>query len=82
VEFSASGLAELPSGWTRSYVLRSVGYCKDADPFTAGSDTIEPLPWRDMPAYPFGREVRRPSDARYESYLRVYQTRLSGGEHP
>lgn len=82
VEFSASGLADLPRGWTRSYVLRSVGYCKDADPFTAGSDTVEPLPWREMPAYPFGREVRRRRDTAYESYLRMYQTRLAGGEHP
>ena len=26
-----------------AYVLRAFGYCKDADPFTATSDTIEPL---------------------------------------
>ncbi len=82
VEFAAGEVPELAPGWTRSYVLRSYGYCKDADPFTAGGDTVEPLPWRGMPAYPFGGEVRRPSDAGYELYLRTYQTRAAGGEHP
>ena len=57
----------------------SFGYCKDADPFTAASDTVEPLPWRGMPAFPFGRDVKRPGDPAYESYLRDYQTRPAGG---
>jgi hypothetical protein len=82
LEFEATKLPALAPGWVRSYVLRSYGYCKDADPFTAGSDTVEPIPWRGMPAYPFDREVTRPSDAEYESYLRTYQTRAAGGEHP
>ena len=46
LEFDAEHLPSLPTGWTRSYVLRAFGYCKDADPFTAGSDTVEPLPWQ------------------------------------
>ena len=62
LEFDAKGLPPLPEGWTRSYVLRSFGYCKDADPFTATSDTVEPLPWRGMPAFPFGSDVKRPAD--------------------
>jgi tetratricopeptide (TPR) repeat protein len=78
LEFDAAGLPPLPEGWTRSYVLRSYGYCKDADPFTAASDTVGPLPWRGMPAFPFGRDVQRPSDPAYESYLREYQTRPAG----
>jgi hypothetical protein len=79
IEFEASKLPPLHEGWTRSYVLRSAGYCKDADPFTAASDTVEPLPWRGMPAFPFGSEAKRPSDAGYEAYLREYQTRPAGG---
>ena len=58
IEFPASDLPALPSGWTRSYVVRGIGYCKDADPFTATSDSIEPLPWRGMPAFPFGPGVQ------------------------
>jgi tetratricopeptide (TPR) repeat protein len=79
LEFSASDLPELPAGWTRSYVLRGYGYCKDADPFTAGSDTVGPLPWRGMPPFPFAHEVARPEDPAYASYLRAYHTRPAGG---
>jgi tetratricopeptide (TPR) repeat protein len=79
IEFDARELPRSPEGWTRSYVLRSYGYCKDADPFTAMSDSVEPLPWRGMPAFPFGRDVKRPADPRYEAYLREYQTRPAGG---
>jgi hypothetical protein len=76
--FDARQAPALPEGWTRRYVLRSVGYCKDADPATATSDSIEPLPWRLMPAFPFGIDVRRPETSSYLDYLRTYETRLSG----
>jgi hypothetical protein len=76
VEFDANAVAALPTGWTRAYILRTTGYCKDADPFTAGSDTVGPLPWRGMPAhYPFGKEHERLIDPAYAEYLRTYQTR-------
>ncbi len=79
VEFDASKLPLLRPGWTRSYVLRAVGYCKDADPFTAVSDSVEPLPWREMPPFPFGPDVKRPTNAAFDSYLREFQTRPAGG---
>jgi tetratricopeptide (TPR) repeat protein len=78
LEFEAKSLPDLPPGWTRSYVLRSIGYCKDADPFTAGSDAVEPLPWRGMPPYPFDKPIERPRDPAYSAYLRDYQTRPAG----
>ena len=78
VEFDARSVPPLPEGWTRSYALRAVGYCKDADPFTAASDTVGPLPWRGMGPYPFGPEGARPEDPAYRAYLRVYQTRQVG----
>ncbi|WZO99128.1 FG-GAP-like repeat-containing protein [Isosphaeraceae bacterium EP7] len=79
LEFDASGLPPIKPGWTRSYVLRSIGYCKDADPFTAASDTVGPLPWKGMPYYPFGPEGERPMDDKYRDYLKTYQTRRSSG---
>jgi hypothetical protein len=82
IEFDTKNLPPVPSGWTRAYVLRTFGYCKDADPFTAGSDSIEPLPWRTMPAYPFARETVRTSDPAYRAYLREFQTRPAGGGPP
>lgn len=78
IEFEASTLPELPAGWTRSFVLRAVGYCKDADPFTAASDTVGPLPWKGMPDYPFPPEGERPIDAGYRDYLDRFQTRTAG----
>jgi hypothetical protein len=75
LEFDAERLPALPEGWTRGFVLKAVGYCKDADPFTATSDRIEPLPWREMPAFPFAVDATRPYDPEYEAYLREYQTR-------
>jgi tetratricopeptide (TPR) repeat protein len=78
LEFGARGLPELPEGWSRSYVLKAVGYCKDADPFTAMSDQVEPLPWRAMPPFPFAQDVHRPDDPRYRAYLEEYHTRTAG----
>jgi hypothetical protein len=81
VEFDAKQVPALPAGWTRCYVLRAVGYCKDADLFTAAGDTVGPLPWRGMTSYPFGPEGQRPEDSAYRAYLREYQTRhvVGGG---
>jgi tetratricopeptide (TPR) repeat protein len=78
LEFDAKGLPGLPAGWTRSFVLRAVGYCKDADPFTAGSDAVGPLPWKAMPPYPFQAPAHRPLDPDYAAYLRDFQTRPAG----
>ncbi len=78
LEFDVAGLPDPPAGWTRSFVLRSIGYCKDADPFTAGSDAVGPLPWRGMPPFPFGPEGERPRDPAYSAYLLEYQTRPAG----
>ncbi len=77
VNFDATQLPQLPPGWTRSFVLRTWGYCKDAGPFTATGDTIEPLPFRGMSRYPYGRNEHYPRDAQHEEYLRRYQTRES-----
>lgn len=79
IEFDASAVPPLEPGWTRSYVVRARGYCKDADPCTAGSDSVEPLPWRGMPPYPFKSGVQPPSDPKRLSYIRDYQTRPAGG---
>lgn len=80
VEFAADALPPLQEGWNRSYVLRTAGYCKDADPFTAGSDGVGPLPWRAMPEFPFADpKAARPIDPAYAEYLRAYQTRPAGG---
>jgi tetratricopeptide (TPR) repeat protein len=42
--FDSRDLPPVPDGWTRSYVLRSFGYCKDTDLFNPSGRTVEPLP--------------------------------------
>ena len=39
-------------GMTRTLMLRVHGWCKDTAPTTLTGATVEPLPWRGMPAYP------------------------------
>jgi tetratricopeptide (TPR) repeat protein len=78
LEFDAREVPALPNGWTRRFVLRAIGYCKDADPFTAASDDVGPLPFRDMPGYPYGPGEGRPAGPAYQTYLDSYQTRPAG----
>ena len=53
LRFDAESLPELPSGWRRDLVLYSVGYAKDLDLHSARPDTVGPLPYRQMPSYPY-----------------------------
>src|SRR5260370_29788008 len=69
VRFEARHLPALPAGWTRSFVLRTWGYCKDCGPFTASGATIEPLPFRAMTTYPYGPDEHYPRDTNHEGYL-------------
>jgi hypothetical protein len=79
VDFDTKNLPELPSGWKRSFVLKTWGYCKDCSLFTATGDTIEPLPFHQMTKYPYGPEEHYPTDALHQDYLRRFQTRAMGG---
>jgi hypothetical protein len=74
VRFDAQSLPELPAGWTRSFVLRTWGYCKDCAPFTATGATIEPLPFRAMGNYPYGADKKYP----HPEYQQRYNTRPVG----
>jgi Tfp pilus assembly protein PilF len=75
-EFDARSLPPLPEGWTRSFVLRTSGYCKDASPFTSTGGRIGPLPFRGMKSYPYD-----PKDApRDEADRRTWHTRPAGGK--
>jgi tetratricopeptide (TPR) repeat protein len=74
VRFDAGKLPPLPQGWKRSYVLRTWGYCKDAGPFTAHGETVEPLPFRAMSNYPYRPDEKHP-DPQYD---RTWNTRRVG----
>src|SRR5207237_10743108 len=79
VRFDARHLPALPSGWTRSFVLRTWGYCKDCGPFTATGATIEPLPFRAMSTYPYGPDEQYPRYGAHVDYRKRLNTRPAGG---
>jgi tetratricopeptide (TPR) repeat protein len=59
LEFEAASLPRLPEGWRRDYLLHVDGWAKDRDANTAFSQTVEPLPFRSMPGYPYPGEAPR-----------------------
>jgi hypothetical protein len=79
LEFPAKGVPELPKGAVRSYVLYATGYCKDMDPHTAFGETVEPLPFRAMSAYPYPAGESYPDDEEHREYRRTYNTRRLEG---
>ncbi len=75
VEFDATTLPKLPDGWTRDYLIYTVGWLKDGDLNTATSNTVEPLPFHGMTRYPYSEDENYPQDADHQEYLRKYNTR-------
>jgi len=71
LEFDAAALPPLPSGWTRTFVLHTDGYCKDMDLYTACPDTVHPLPHHAMKNYP----PNAPGSRATELYERTWNTR-------
>lgn len=68
----ATALPALPDGWRRTYLLDTHGYCKDRDPLTAHPESVEPLPFGTMTAYPPAETDREPDRAQYR---RTWNTR-------
>lgn len=75
LEYRADGLEALKAGWKREFILKVDGWAKDRDANTAYSQTVEPLPFHAMSAYPYGRNEHFPQDAVHERYRREYNTR-------
>ena len=65
----------IPKGWVRDFVLRNVGWDKDADLNTVYGQTSEPYPFRAMTHYPFATTDEEPASSAYEQYLNAFQTR-------
>lgn len=66
----------LAEGRERTFILRTWGYCKDTAPFTATAGYVGPLPFRAMPKYPYGADVKLPPEL--VEYNRVWNTRRFG----
>jgi len=76
VEFDASGLPSLKSGWERDFLIRSVGWVKDGDLNTAYGGTVLPLPFHGMKNYTPAAVDRYPDDPDLKEYNRQYNTRV------
>lgn len=75
VEFDASRLPPLKAGWTRDFILYSDGWDKDGDINTLTSQTVEPLPFHGMSAYPYPKTEHYPDDEAHQRYRLEYNTR-------
>ena len=82
VEFDAAGLPPLEAGWERDFILYSDGWDKDGDINTLSSQTVTPLPFHDMSAYPYPDVEKYPESPAYLRYQLEYNTRRVTHELP
>ncbi len=75
VAFDASRLPVLKPGWVRDFILYSDGWDKDGDINTLTSQTVEPLPFHGMSAYPYPDTEHYPNDEAHRRYRLEYNTR-------
>ncbi|MBI4606098.1 MAG: CRTAC1 family protein, partial [Planctomycetes bacterium] len=76
VEVRADRLPPVAPGMRRTFLARTVGYCKDMDPYTAHPERVEPLPFRAMSGYPYGPAEAHPATPEHETYRRRWNTRV------
>ena len=75
LRFDARAVPGPAEGMRRSFILVSHAYCKDMDLATACPDTVTPLPFQGMSAYPYPDDEQRPVRPDVEAYQRQYNTR-------
>ncbi|MBV9082211.1 MAG: VCBS repeat-containing protein [Acidobacteriaceae bacterium] len=75
LKFRAANLPALPDGWARDFLLLVDGWAKDADANTAYSQSVTPLPFHAMSAYPYRADEHFPEDPVHREYVREYLTR-------
>jgi hypothetical protein len=78
LEFDAAALPPLPEGWTRDYFVYFNGYVKDMDFYAAHAQTVAPLPFKQMPGYPYPDGLAYPD--RHRDYQLEWNTREVAGE--
>ncbi len=65
-----------PAGWRRDFILHNVGWDKDAVLNTVYGQTVEPLPFQNMTAYPYPPGEFFPDSPEHRQYLNEFQTRI------
>lgn len=80
LEFQASALPPLPSGWARDYFFYANGFVKDMDFYEADPFEVGRLPFHGMSEYPYPRTEHYPDDAAHTAYQLEYNTRFEAGD--
>jgi Tfp pilus assembly protein PilF len=75
LRYPSAQLPRLHEGWSRDFLLLVDGWAKDADPNTAFSQSVNPLPFHAMSAYPYKPDEQFPADMEHRQYVRDYLTR-------
>jgi tetratricopeptide (TPR) repeat protein len=75
MRFDAAALPPLAAGWKRDFLLFVDGWAKEQEANTAFGDSVEPLPFHQMSAYPYGPGEQYPAGPQTEAYLREYINR-------
>ena len=65
-----------PSGFTRTFILKTFSYCKDMDWHTAHGQTVEPLPFRGMGSYADLREGAGPPATQSRELHQLFNRRF------
>lgn len=76
ITFDAESLPELKEGWTRDFMIHSVGWVKDGDINTAFGKTVLPLPFHGMTSYPPSEKDVYPQNPDLQKYNQEYNTRI------
>ena len=76
VRYDAKSLPDLKKGWSRDFLIHSVGWVKDGDINTAFGNSVMPLPFHGMKSYPPGPEDKYPQDTELQKYNLDYNTRV------
>ena len=75
IDFDASHMPDLPSGWTRDYFFFADGFAKDMDFYAKYGETVSPLPFHTLVPYPYPDGIGYPEDDQHMSYILEYNTR-------
>ena len=73
--FPARNLPAVQPEWKRDFLLLVDGWAKDGDYNTAFSQSVEPLPFHAMVAYPYPASQHFPDDVAHRDYREHYNTR-------
>ena len=79
LDFDARKLPPLRPGWARTFFVYADGFGKDMDINSARPDTVGPLPFHKMSAYPYPAAEHYPADERHRQYQEKYNTRTVRG---